>query len=423
MPAQSDATVRRNFTLLALDGVFFFFGMTFISYENIMPVMLRRLGASHALIILLPVIVNIGLNLPSIFVANRVEGMRLKKPYVLKVAVAQRVPWLGVGIIMILLGAIAPHVVIAAVLLSAFITASAGGFVVPAFFYLTAKTIPQRLRGRLFSVRSVGSYLLGMVGGVLVNRILATVAFPLDYGILFIVAFVLLMLCFLVMVFVVEPPAATVKPRAPIRDYLGRLPALLRANPSFTWFIVARMFFINAFATTAYFPVHLVQEFGLPDAATGIFTLITAGTFIVVNPVLGWLADRSGHKRNFVVANLAVGAGAILGLTSNYYPLSILMIALAAVARSVRLLSGFPMTMDFCREHEVPTYIGIVGLFLAPASLLSILTGVAAERFGLDALFAIAVGLSIVSLGIFLFLVPEPRSGSRSPTSRSAAGG
>lgn len=409
MPGQTDATVRRNFILLGLDGVFFFFGMTFISYENIMPVMLRRLGASHALIILLPVIVNIGINLPSIFVANRVEGMRLKKPYILSVAVAQRVPWLAVGIVVLLLGSVAPGIAIAAVLLSALITSSAGGFVVPAFFYLTAKTIPQRLRGRLFSVRSVGSYLLGMVGGVLVARILSTLRFPVNYGTLFIVAFFILMLCFLAMLGVKEPPAKTVKPRAPVVEHLRRLPALLKENPAFAWFIVARMFYINAFATTAYFPVHLVQEFDLPDSVTGVFTLITAGTFILVNPLLGLVADRWGHKLNFIVANVAVIIGAVLGLASGFYPLAILMIALAAVARSVRLLSGFPMTMDFCREHDIPTYIGIVGFFLAPASLLSILAGVAAENFGLGALFVIAVGLSSVSLAIFVFLVPEPR--------------
>lgn len=404
---------RRNFVFLTLDGLLFFLGMVFVSYESVMPVFLARLGGSKTAIAMVPVAVALGLNLPSILAARRIEAMDRKIPYIRLVGMMQRFPYPVVAVVILLLATSSPSWVVVAVLAGIAASTACAGLIIPAFFDVVATTIPVEYRGRLFAMRSVLSYLFGIGGGLLVRYVLDAVAFPGNYALLYGLASLVLYLGWVAFLFVKEPRVAPVREPAVERGpVLREAMVLLRSNRSFTLYIVSRAFLIVSFAGTAFFPVYLVETHGLPDSITGVFALITAATFVVVNPALGWLADRKGYKPVFIVSFISLGTASLLGAANLATPGAFVLIVLTALSQSVNMFA-FNMTVEFAPPGQVPTYIGVSGLIIGLAALLALLVGQLVDRFGYAAVFWVTGVTAVLGLLVMQFGVEEPRVAQR----------
>jgi MFS family permease len=403
---------RHNFTVLTLDGLLFFLGMIFISLESVLPIFMSRLGASRMAIAVIPVAVALGVNLPSILAARMIEESPDKKRFVIAYGSMQRVPWAVIALLIPILAIPRPGLLVIALLVALAITASGAGVVIPAFFHIVSTTVPKNRRGRLFALRSVLSYLFGMGAGALVQVILRDIPYPLNYSVLYLIASVTLFAGLLAFSRLRDPEvsvAPQTERRPPIRT---QITTILRSSRSFRYYILARAFLIIAFATTSFFPIYLVERFALPDSVSGLFAILTAATFVLVNPILGSLADRVGYKPVFIVSFLSLMSAAILGLLEIDQPFAYGLVPLIAISQSVNLFA-WNMTMEFAPEGQVPTYISVSGLFLALVAPLGLLTGVVAIRFGFPGLFVLtgisaAIGLVIMWLG-----VEEPRVAQR----------
>jgi MFS family permease len=77
-------------------------------------------------------------------------------------------------------------------------------------------------------------------------------------------------------------------------------------------------------------------------------------------------------------------------------------------------MSGMTMTVDFSSENERPYYIGLAQTLTAPVTILAPLVGGRiADTRGFVSTFGWSALLSVVMLGILVFLVKEPRKISR----------
>lgn len=405
---------RHNFWILTADGLLFFLGMIFISFESVLPVFLARLGAPRVAIAVVPVAIALGVNLPSLFAAPRIERLERKLPFLLRRAVWQRVPWAIVAVATPLLAQSHAGWLVVVVLLATVAATVAGGLVIPAFFDIVAATVPEERRGTLFALRSVLSYLFGIGGGFLVRLVLARVAFPANYSVLYGIATGVLMVGLLVMSFVREPRRRTPPPAVSTgaRASLDRIRRVLGGNRNFRVYIVARGLLVLAFATTSFFPVYLVEEFGLPDSVSGVFAVITAATFVVVNPVFGRLGNRVGYKPVFLVSYVSLGLASAVGLAGVPAPAAYVLIALTATSQSVNLLA-WNMTVEFAPEGQVPSYIGVSGFFIGLVAPLGIVTGVIVDVFGFGGLFAMTAATAACGLLVMLVGVEEPRVARR----------
>ncbi|MFW5738428.1 MAG: MFS transporter [Spirochaetota bacterium] len=406
----SASDYRHNFWVLTTDGLLFFLGMIFISFESVLPIFLARLGAPRVAIAVVPVAIALGVNLPSLFAAPRIERLDRKLPFVLRTAVWQRIPWAIVALATPLLATSHAGWLVTVVLLATIVATIAGGLVIPAFFDIVAATVPVERRGTLFALRSVLSYLFGIGGGLVVRLILERVAYPANYSLLYGIATGVLMLGLLVMSFVREPRRRDPVPQIAtgLRASVERIRRVLGGNRNFRVYIVARGLLVLAFATTSFFPVYLVEEFGLPDSVSGLFAVITAATFVVVNPIFGRLGNRVGYKPVFVVSYVSLGLAAAVGLFAVTAPWAYVLIAFTATSQSVNLLA-WNMTVEFAPEGQVPSYIGVSGFFIGLVAPLGILTGVIVDVFGFAGLFVMTAVTAACGLLVMLFGVEEPR--------------
>src|SRR5215475_11209436 len=76
---QIERDYRWNFTVNALDGATFWFGMSFISSTIILPLYVSHFTDNPLLIGLIPFLTTSGFLLPQLFVANAVERAPRKK--------------------------------------------------------------------------------------------------------------------------------------------------------------------------------------------------------------------------------------------------------------------------------------------------------------------------------------------------------
>ena len=73
------------------------------------------------------------------------------------------------------------------------------------------------------------------------------------------------------------------------------------------------------------------------------------------------------------------------------------------------------MATTFSGETERPFYIGLAQTLTAPATMIApILGGWVADTQGFGVTFALSMSLSVVMLGILVFIIKEPRKFNRS---------
>ena len=358
--------VRRNFRLNALDGILFTFGLAFIDPASVLPAFIRRLGGSNFLIAIIPAAQTIGWMTPQIFVSNFVERLRQKKPYVLAVGAWERLPLLLVIALCFLLGNSQPTLLLSVTLAAFFTTALAFGFVNPAWFDLVAKVTPSRHRGKLFALKVGAGTLLGVGAGLGVERILRSpVAFPQNYGWLFVLAFLFMSLSLVCLTFVREPVYPIRTPQVKLKHYLSTLPAIVKEDRNFRSFLAATFFHRATIVAVAFYAINGLEKFGLPDRWVGRFTIFVMVGRLVATPVFGFLGDKLGHKINLVIGSLAHLAAAVLAIIAPEEWWYLPVFALVSVGFSSMEVSRFNIVVDFCDPRRRPTYVALSNSLLA----------------------------------------------------------
>ncbi|HMN31231.1 MAG TPA: hypothetical protein PKE45_23975, partial [Caldilineaceae bacterium] len=137
-----------NFAVSLWDEIFVMFGISLVSRETVMPVLVASLTDSKLAIGLIPAIFSLGMYLPQLLVANFSERMRYKKGFIVLVSGAgERSAYLLMALAIWLLAESAPTLTL--VLFFTFLALAAGsiGIAMPAWFDMIAKVIPPQRRG------------------------------------------------------------------------------------------------------------------------------------------------------------------------------------------------------------------------------------------------------------------------------------
>lgn len=409
--------LRQNFIANVLDGAFFAFGLAFVSQQTVLPVFVHQIGGGNVAIGLIPVFWMLGFNLPQIFIAGHAQKLPAKKRLLLKTAFGQRLPWLLLGLLTLL---VIPHVNAPVRLLGFFLlygaAAAGGSFNLPVWFDMLAKMTPVALRGRLFAARLILGGLLGIVAGILVKRILDSYSFPASFALLFFLCFTMMMVSYYQLTILREPRGKRVEAEIHAGTLLRSLPQLLRRERNYRNFIIADALQYLAWMANAFFTVHALKKFTLTDSAAGTFTAIMMGSTILGNLAFGFLADHFGQRLNLILCALMMALACTLALLVDTLFLYNLVFVASAFALSLIQISRLPMIAELCREDERPTYVALASLFSSPFILAGTAGGWVADHFGYNPVFVFA-GLCALAAAIWLaVVVQEPRSVVTKPT-------
>ena len=400
-----------NFGVNLLDNMFYVLAISLVSQETIMPLLVSELTDSTLAVGMIPAIFSVSFLLPQLFVANHAERLRRKLPFVLLGSgLLQRLPYPLIGLALLLFAVDAPGLALALFFIGIATAAFGGGIVTPAWFTMIGKVVPVRRRGIFFGLADSGGMLMGIIGAFFVGHILDALAFPLSFGLLFLLAGGVQAFSWFWLSLTREPATDDIKPAVPMRHYLRQLPAVLRRHANFRRFLLAYAALRMSMMAVSFFIVFGNLRYELSGAEIGLLNAIFIGSQAVLRLLFGWLGDRWGHKRNLVISALAMALAAVFALASGS-PLGLApaFIFLAAAIASDGV-SHFNIVLEFADPSEQPTYIGLTNTLMAPVTFAGpLLAGWMAGALGMETLFALSLAFGVMGGALLLSWVREPR--------------
>jgi MFS family permease len=400
-----------NFTVNVVDIMFITLGLSLVSRETVMPVLASHLTDSKLVIGLIPAIFSLGFYLPQLFMANFSEGLRYKKPFVMWVGgLGERAPYLLIGVAIWALAISAPAVTMGILLAGVGIAAFSAGIATPAWYDMIAKVIPVHRRGIWSGIGHSLGALMGVGGALLVGYILASYLFPTNFAILFFLAAVAMAISWGGLALTREPPSLVNEEPTPIRNYLRRLPVILRRDRNYTRFLVSRSLVQLGTMAGAFFIIYGTERFQIDGIGVGRLTAILIGSTAVMNLFWGFIGDRLGHKAVLAGAAFCMAAAvAIAWAAASPSWLSITFVLLGAYL-AADMVSGLNIILEFCASEERPTYIGLTNTLLAPmVTLAPMLGGWLADTVDYEGLFPVALAVALLGGLLLTFWVREPR--------------
>jgi len=402
---------RWNFGVSIWDVTFIMLGISIVSRETVMPVLVAQLTSSKLALGLIPAIFSLGGYLPQLLFANFTERLRYKKPFTMWVGgLGERGPYLLMALTIWWLAGSAPALALVVFFCCLAATATALGAATPAWFDMIAKVIPVQRRGLYAGLGHGLGALMGVVGAYFVGRILATVAFPNNFALLFGLAFAIMAISWLGLALTREPPSAMIKEQMPLTRYLRQLPAILRRDRNYQRFLICRTIIQMGTMAGGFFMVYGIERFQIDGAGVGLLTAVLVAGQAVMGLIWGVLADRFGHKRVLATAAFALALAALAAWMADSQTWLVVTFALLGAYMAADTASGLNIILEFCAPEDRPTYIGLTNTLLAPVlTLAPLLGGWLAMTVGYPGLFMTA--LLFASLGglLMAFWVREPR--------------
>jgi MFS family permease len=402
--------LRHNVWANLLDGGFFGVAIGFASFGTILPLFVASMTGSATLIGLVPAIHATGWLLPQLFTASHTSRLRRYKRTVLMLTIHERVPFLGLALVALVL----PKIGLQAGLLLTYLLlvwqGLGGGFAANPWTSLISKIIPPESRGTFFGTQAAVANLCISAAAVGAGYLLDAYDSPFDFVTCFLIACLFFTFSWLSLAQTREPAdydKIIEENEAPFWRGAGRI---LKRDRNFSWFLAARL--VSQFATMGFpfYIVYALRRFEMDTVTAGYLTATLTIAQMAANAGMGWLGDRVGHRLMLVV-------GAVSALLSSwlawfapslawFFPIFVL----TGFANVSIWTNGMTMTVDFSGEQERPFYIGLAQTLTAPATILApLIGGWIADTRGFVSTFGWSSILSIVMLAILVFLVKEPR--------------
>jgi len=409
--AEIERNYRWNFTVNALDGASFWFGMSFISSAIILPLYVSHFTDNPLLIGLIPFMGSAGYLLPQLFVANAVARAPRKKFFPVNLGFfLERLPVILLVPSTYFLSTSRPALALAFFfLLYGWHTFGAGGIVV-GWQDMIAKLFPVNRRGRFFGITNFVGNGAGVLGALAVPFVLDKYTFPMGYVISFSVAAILILISWGFLALTREPAVYSSKPAVSQREYLKSLPEILRRDRNFTLYLASQMVFYLSGMATGFLVVYTVRTWNLPDSQASGYTIAMQIGLALGNLFFGFLADRKGHKLSLEISMILSVISLVLAIAAPMPWWFFLVFFLRGALGGGNFVSGISIVYEFTDAENRPTYIGLAntlsGIAGAVAPLLGgWLVGVASYRF----MFVLAAVISVLSWILLRFGVKEPR--------------
>lgn len=403
---------NRNYLLHGLEGGLYMGGMTFVSAETVLPRLVEFLNGPAWLISLMPVVLGLGFSLPPVFNAHRVEKLNQVKPFIMATGFFQRLPYLLVGIVLLLAVGKAPLLALLAIFLAPFLAGLAGGFGMTAWQELIIKTIPDNRRASLFAIRLILTASFGIAAGGVITRILNEYPGIKGYGFLYLISFGFMMLSYLAFSFVRETPCSpfSTKHIVSLKQNLREMPGLIRKNRRFQSYLATLAAMNGLYVMLPFLTIHALRVLNQPDSFMGILVTTQMIGGITGNIFTGYLGDRFGGKTSMILSRILFIITCFWAAFSHDYLSFIIIFFLFGVAFYGNSVATATFNLEIFPPARRITYQAMVAL--SGAFSIVILSQLGGFIWSTTLSFPLLSGVSIFFLGlstVMLLKIPEPR--------------
>jgi len=430
------ANARWNFVTLGADIALFTLGLNISSAYIILPLFVHQLTPDNTAVALITAIRALGLYAPQLLVAPIVERQRHALPFILRVTVLERVPYLVLGVATPLLAQSYPGLLLVLFFAMILVALGGGGLTFPAWLDLIARAMPKNWLGRFLGFWQGVGGLVGIGGAALAAYLLAHLDWPLNFALCFLLTFAAMVVAFVLLALGREPPrtlvgeeeltdavlaraeavreepagaalpAARGRPSTQLRDIW----ALLREDGGLRRLLAANA--LGGFATmsSALFAISALTLGGLSNAEAGAEATVLALASTGGNFLWGALGDARGHKVVLACGASCAGLAALVALWASGFLPYALVFLLMGLNLAATFLAGLTFIAEFGPEVKRPTYSALAAVAYAPFAVgTPLLAGWLADMWGYHPVFIISAVAGIATTLCFVFWVPSPR--------------
>jgi MFS family permease len=243
------------------------------------------------------------------------------------------------------------------------------------------------------TIKGAGYVISPLVGSALILR--------KNFGYLFIASAAVGVVAFLASLFLPDVKDKT-RPFEEEELSFKSVLSLLRAPILWRWclVIVVNMFFVSILF--GFVPVYLYSLGYKPEVA-GVFLSVLALSYLLVQPLAGWLADKY-EARTIVLGGIVMSVLAVLLIPfTKGVPLAVISIVAGLGSGTVWTNSDAAVS-SLAKDGRLGATMGIAGSFKEFGDMVGpILIGVLSQAYGLTVAFTACGVLGLLSLALMLF--------------------
>jgi MFS family permease len=174
-------------------------------------------------------------------------------------------------------------------------------------------------------------------------------------------------------------------------------------------YLISRMAIALGLLGHSFLTAAALERFSLKNEEVAPLTAALLASQAVADLLLGWLADRWGHKQVLVLST-ALGMLAIfIAVLAPNPSWFIIIFVLVGAAQAGYMLTGFTLVFSFSTPTERPAYIGVANTALAPVAIVGpLLAGWLAEAGGYNALFVVLGAIGLLGMALLHWGVNAP---------------
>ena len=406
---QVQNNLKRNFTAHLAHGLLGQTGFRLLTAPTFLPayVLLLSNGSTVAVGIALSM-QSLGMAITPLLGANLIEHRTRVLPMGFLIGGGMRAMVLCIALAGLLLS---PSSALLAIYLFLALLGLFQGMQGVVFNVLMSKVIPIEQRGWLTGMRyflaGITASAVAYLGG---HYLIGDTPDPFGYSMTFLLAFVLTSIGLGMLLFVREPEPPTVAADVSLKERLSHIPSLLRDDPAFTHYFLARSLATMGRMAMPFYILYAGQTLGLSGAVLGTLTVAFTLSGTVSNLIWGFIADRRGFRLAFLASIALWIASTLLLLFSQGLLFNILVFIGIGAATQGFQSTAINLTLEFGHRDDVPLRIAIANSSSEIAGAIGpLLGGLLAAYLGYEAVFICSVAFLVFGGVMVNTYVPEPR--------------
>lgn len=384
--------------------------LSLISVVAIVPVFLSHLGASNTVLGALPAIWTLMVCLPGAFGSHFTSHLPLRKQAVFVFHALSGIPWVLMAGWFALSGHRSSALDIGVFLLLWGGSWGLMGLFQPVWINFIGKVTRPELRATSFGVIFFFQTLMGVIGGWIANRILASaLPFPQNYALGFLVAGVCMSAGAFFFIPVVEDPGATAPQGQAVKMVIAHMREVLTDRGGVRVYLAIAVLTVGGWLLISYYPVYAEHRFGLRPRDSAVFTAVCMAGQMLGSLVTGIVGDRFGYAKVALVSVVALTLGLIVAIWGTHPALYYVTAFLTGLYLVTDRLAQFNLAMAFCPHEDNTAWLGAIPAITAP--VIALVAGSAGTFIDLFGFTNIAkVGLLLVAGAAYLafFRLKEP---------------
>jgi len=288
------------------------------------------------------------------------------------------------------------------------IYALGGGLAGVSFTDVVGKAIPQNKRGSFFGMRMFFGGGLAALAGILIERILRVYDFPKNFGVLFLIAAVLIIFALLSFSLVKEPPVGKRPERKQFRENLRLGFETLKRDRNYRMLIWTRVA-IGAYVMGFPFYIIFAKKFlHVPTSIAGIFLSVQMAGYLSSNILWGYLSNNKSNKLVLLLSAICSAICPLLLILSILTKIPLWLYGSIFFFLGATI-SGLDMgytnyLLEIAPEERRPIYVGFLNTIVGPTIFLSAVGGLIIQVSSFTFLYSLVFLISILSIFLSLSL-------------------